>query len=120
MSERNTKKDILSTEEASSSGFLDGSDFFMSSRLTDITPLTDDSKGGYCRLFKAVRMGKWCVLKCLMPEYAGNPEFIALLQKEFEISYKLSHPYIVQVISMEQIDGLGACIIMEYIDGCTL
>lgn len=120
MSERNTKKDILSTEEASSSGFLDGSDFFMSSRLTDITPLTDDSKGGYCRLFKAVRMGKWCVLKCLRPEYANNPEFIALLQKEFEICYKLSHPNIVQMVGMVQIEGLGACIIMEYIDGCTL
>lgn len=92
----------------------------MSSRLTDITPLSDDSKGGYCRLFKATRMGKWCVLKCLQPQYAGNPEFIALLQKEFEISYKLSHPNIVQMIGMEQIEGLGACIIMEYIDGCTL
>ena len=120
MRERKTEQNILSTEDASSSGFLEGSSFFMTSRLTDITPLTYGSKGGYCRLFKAIRMGKWCVLKCLRPEYAGNPEFIALLQKEFEISYKLSHPYIVQVISMEQIDGLGACIIMEYIDGCTL
>ena len=120
MRERKTEQNILSTEDASSSGFLEGNSFFMTSRLTDITPLTYGSKGGYCRLFKAIRMGKWCVLKCLRPEYAGNPEFIALLQKEFEISYKLSHPYIVQVISMEQIDGLGACIIMEYIDGCTL
>jgi serine/threonine protein kinase len=114
------KDHFLSTEEASSSGFLEGSNFFMSSRLTDITPLTDNSRGGYCRLFKAVRMGKWCVLKCLRPEYASNPEFIVQLQKEFEISYKLSHPNIVQMIGMEQIEGLGVCIIMEYIDGYTL
>lgn len=113
-------KKILTTEEASSSGFLEVGNTFMSSRLTDITPLTDEVKGGYCRLFKAIRMGKWCVLKCLQPQYVDNPEFITLLEKEFEISYKFSHPNIVQMIGLEQIDGLGICIIMEYVDGITL
>lgn len=120
MSEQKVADNILSSQEVSSSGFLEGRNFFMSSHPTDITPLTDESKGGYCRLLKAIRMGKWCVLKCLMPEYASNPEFIALLQKEFEISYKLSHPNIVQMIGMEHIEGLGNCIVMEYVDGSTL
>lgn len=115
-----TGNHIITTEEASSSGFLEGSSFFISARFTDITPLGNENGGSYCRLFKAVRMGKWCVLKCLRPEHAYNPQYTALLQKEFEICYKLSHPNIVQMIGMEQVEGLGACIIMEYVDGCTL
>jgi serine/threonine protein kinase len=119
MDDTTSNKKLLSTEEASSSGFLRGGQFHMSPRFTDISPLRESPKNP-CRLFKAKRMGKWCVLKCLQPEYAGNPEYATLLQKEFEIGYKFSHPNIVQIISMEEVEGLGACIVMEYIDGRTL
>jgi serine/threonine protein kinase len=120
MEEHQINDDSSTAVDTSSSGFIGSGDFFISSQLTDITQLAMDKKGGYCRLFKAIRMGKWCVLKCLKPEYISNPEFNALLQKEFEIGYQLSHPHIVQMISLEQIGELGLCIIMEYIDGMSL
>lgn len=119
MNKSTSNENIMSAEEASSSGFLHGSQFYMSPNFTDIS-LLHESENNTCRLFKAKRMGKWCVLKCLRTEYAGNPEYATLLQKEFEIGYKFSHHSIVQIISIEEIEGLGICIVMEYVEGRTL
>src|SRR5574344_1723545 len=106
-------------ENNSSSEFLKEEKFIISSTYSDITPLYECG-GRICRLFKAMRFGKWCVLKCLKPEYANNPEFTSLLQKEFDIGYRFSHPNIVQMINFEVVENLGVCIVMEYIDGRTL
>jgi serine/threonine protein kinase len=106
-------------EQNSSSGFLSEGSVLLSSKFTDIT-LLHELPNSYCRLFKAKRMGKWCVLKCLEKEHADNPEFQALLQKEFEIGYHLSHPNIAEVWGLEMVEELGPCIVMEYVDGRTL
>src|SRR5574344_78640 len=106
-------------ENNSSSEFLKEEKFIISSTYSDITPLYECG-GRICRLFKAMRFGKWCVLKCLKPEYANNPEFTSLLQKEFDIGYRFSHPNIVKMINFEVVENLGVCIVMEYIDGRTL
>lgn len=71
-------------------------------------------------MFRAQRMGKWHILKCLKQKYATKQEYQALLRKEFEVGYHLDHPYIVHTHSMEEVDGLGPCIVMEYIEGRTL
>lgn len=65
-------------------------------------------------------MGKWHVLKCLKPQLADSPEYRSLLQKEFEIGYQLNHPNIVRTIGLEEVEGLGVCIVMEYVEGRTL
>ena len=43
-----------------------------------------------------------------------------MLQKEFDIMSQLQHPMIVSVYSLEEVSGLGLCIVMEWIDGMTL
>lgn len=91
----------------------------MTSSFVEITLLYESSRG-YGRLYKAKRMGKWFVLKCLKKEYAENPLYQALLRKEFEVGYSLSHPHIVQTVGWETISPYGACIVLEYIDGITL
>lgn len=78
------------------------------------------SRNGHTRLSYATRYGKRYALKCLKPEYLYTPTYRQLLNKEFEIGLRLDHPNICHTIGMEEIDGYGPTIIMEYIDGSTL
>lgn len=79
-----------------------------------------ESKLGFTRLFKAKRMGKWHILKTLKTEYANDPDAIQLLKREFEVSYPLSYPNIVQTVNLENVKGVGLAIVMEYIEGRSL
>lgn len=105
--------------DQSDSGFYGNEIPFISSSFEKIT-LLHDSNQGYCQLYKAQRMGKWFVLKCLKKEYAENPLYRNLLRKEFDIGYQLSHPHIIQTMGFETISPYGACIVLEYVDGITL
>lgn len=102
--------------DSTSSFFWEELPHSVSSAFTEIIPLPC-SPSGYSILYKAKRMGKWHILKCLKPIYANNPLYQSLFQKEFEISYTLSHPNIVQTIGIEIVDSLGLCIIQEFIEG---
>lgn len=42
------------------------------------------------------------------------------LAKEFEIGLSLDHPNIRRTVGLEDVDGLGKVIVLEYIDGVTL
>lgn len=80
---------------------------------------------GSCRLVKAMRYGRWHVLKGLKPEHAADVAHTQRLRKELEMMMQLSHPSIVQVYDMEQgcqdADvGMDTFIVMEWIDGVTL
>lgn len=105
--------------DASESGFLSGGSLYLSQAFADIE-LIATSPNGHCEVYRAQRMGKWHALKCLKKEYADKEEYRALLQKEFELGYHLNHPCLVQTIGKEEIEGLGTCIVMEYVEGCTL
>lgn len=76
--------------------------------------------GGFNRLFRAKRYGKWFVLKGLKPEFSSNPIYRNLLDKEFELGMMLSHPNIVTIYGKEYDAVAGDCIVMECIDGVTL
>lgn len=103
----------------SDSGFLADEVPLLTSSFVE-TKLFHETEKGYTRLFKAKRMGKWFVLKCLKKEYTENPTYQTLFQKEFEISYQLSHPHIIQTIGLEEVSPFGKCIVMEYVDGVSL
>jgi len=75
---------------------------------------------GYNRLVRAVRYGKYFILKGLKPQYANDKLYQSMLQKEFEIMVLMSHPNIIRVYDLEEVDGIGLCIIMEYVDGVPL
>lgn len=69
------------------------------------------------RLLSAVRYGKRYMLKCLKPDFAFTPVYRQALMEEFEIGLQLDHPNICRTISMEPVEELGECIVMEYVDG---
>lgn len=77
---------------------------------------------GACRIVKAMRYGRWHVLKGLKAEYATDVAHTQRLRKELEIMMRLSHPSIVQVYGMERgcsdpEIGMDTFIVMEWIDG---
>ena len=69
---------------------------------------------------KAKRYGRWWLLKGLHDEVANELGFQQRLRKELEILMQLQHPGVVTAYGIEDVDGLGQCIVMEYIDGQTL
>ena len=92
------------------------------SRFTQVSELPSLS---YCRLVKAMRYGRWHVLKGLKTEYASDPAHTQRLRKELEMMMVLSHPSILQVYGMEQDCrdckiGMDSFIVMEWVDGVTL
>lgn len=87
--------------------------------FTDITPM-EGHQHGYCDVSRARRHGKWFVLKSLKPQYRNTPACQAMLRKEFEIGYQLSHHGIAATLGLEQVDTLGECIIEEWVDGIRL
>lgn len=97
------------------SGFTNGGDINTSSQFTEIA-LLHKSANGYSEIYKAKRFGQWHVLKCLTAEAAKDIKYQTLLEKEFNISYPLSHPNIVRTLGIEHVEGLGWCIILEYIE----
>lgn len=101
------------------SGFTTAENINISGHFTEIS-LLHASSNGYSEIYKAKRYGRWHVLKCLTEEAKANPMYQTLLEKEFTISYPLNHPNVVRTIGMEQVEGLGWCIVQEYIDGETL
>ena len=82
--------------------------------------LLHSSESGFSQIYRVDKEGKFRVLKCLRPQFRGNPAFETLLRKEFEIDYPLDHPNICSVIAMVRMEELGNCIEMEWVDGCTL
>ena len=75
---------------------------------------------GYSCLYTATKFGKKVILKGLKPEFKKERFYQDLLKKEFEISYFLDHPNIVNIIDFQNILNIGDCIVMEYVEGMTL
>ncbi len=82
--------------------------------------LLRESEHGTSAVYRAMRYGKWHVLKALKADYRTNPIALAQQRKEFEIGYNISHPTIAAVTGLEQVPGLGQCIVQEWVDGTTL
>ena len=73
-----------------------------------------------CLIYSGVRYDRRFLIKALRPEHRVLTEFRQMQQREFRIGISLSHPNIATTYSYESVDGLGECIIQEYIEGQTL
>ena len=71
-------------------------------------------------LYTASRYGKRYVLKGLSADCQLLTDLLLLQQKEFSLGIALSHPHIAETYSLENVEGCGRCIVMEYVDGTTL
>ena len=75
------------------------------------------ARGNYHVLVRARRYGRWHVLKALREELRGQPLYEEWLYKEYSVGVSLDHPNIVRVESLEEVEGLGNCIVMEWVEG---
>ena len=75
------------------------------------------SPGAHSRLMRAMRYGRWYMLKGLKSDERDKAVYQAMLRKEFEVLMQLGHPGVVQAVGMEHVEPLGTCIVMEWIDG---
>ena len=105
------------SDPASSSGEVTSS----FENISDVfTAYAEIPSRGFNRLYKAKRYGKWFVLKGLKPEFQRKAVYNELLTKEFELGVQMDHPNIAHTFSFETDPVAGPCIVMEYVDGCTL
>lgn len=82
--------------------------------------LIHTSADGFNELYRGCKNGRFFVYKALKKEFRGNPLYEELLRKDFNIGFSLSHSGICQYFGMIDFPTIGNCIIMEWIDGCTL
>ena len=67
-----------------------------------------------------LRHGRRFFLKGLAADKAADFRYKAMLRKEFDLGARLDHPAIAGVFAMENIEGVGECIVMEWVEGLTL
>ena len=103
--------------EEPTSRFVMPDDILWTDQFTDFS--VQPSKG-YSMLVRAKRHGRWWMLKGLAERYRQDTVYRVLLQKEYEIIRQLQHPMVVSASSLEEVEDLGLCIVMEWIDGMTL
>ena len=74
---------------------------------------------GVVYLAREVRLDRPVAIKLLPPEYAARPELRDRFMREARTAARLSHPYIVPIHAVDEIDGF-VFIVMAYVDGGTL
>lgn len=83
----------------------------------DFTDVSIVYTSEYNFLARAQRYGRWFMLKGMNEKGSDNTLARQMLRKEFEILIQLQHPNVVQTMGLEYVEGLGTCIVMEYVDG---
>jgi len=79
--------------------------------------------GGMAEVYLARRAGphgfqKLVAVKRILPQYARDPDFVAMFVDEARVCARLGHPNIVQVFDFGEQDG-ELYMAMEYVDGTT-
>lgn len=90
-----------------------------SGKWSDLTLLPEWEEEFY-DVYTARKHGKWVMLKALKKQYADNPEYQAMLEREFDTRYNLAHPNIVMVNDLEMVPGAGLSIITDDVYGYSL
>ena len=103
---------------------LEVSGFFAPAGIYDVDneglTLIHSSEDSFFELWRGERAGRFRLFKCLKQEFRGSLLHETMLQKEFEIGFPLRHSGIRETYAYVQMDPLGNCIEMEWIDGITL
>lgn len=103
--------------DSSASGYLEDSYEGISRTFTDVEILSTSEVNVVA---KAKRYGRWWLLKGLQQDVSGKAAYQQRQRKELEILMMLQHQNVVTTYGLEEVDGLGRCIVMEYVDGVTL
>lgn len=111
--------DIVESMIETESGFIGEIDVTdtLANRITDVEILSVSQVNIVAR---GRRYGRMWLLKGLSPEFRYSTIGRRRLLKEFEIHSRLCHPSVVQAVTIEDVDELGLCIVLEWVEGCTL
>lgn len=71
----------------------------------------------HTNLFRVEREGKMLLVKTTKDKTEYSRE---LLKREWELAAGCNHPHIIHALSLEEFEGLGLAIVMEYIEGRTM
>jgi serine/threonine-protein kinase len=71
------------------------------------------------RLSGASGFGRTVAIKCLRPQYAGDPEFAQMFLDEARLAARIHHPNVVPTLDVVQ-DEDGLFLVMEYVPGESL
>lgn len=88
-------------------------------RWTEIEHLPEWDEEFY-DVYTAKKFGKWVMLKTLKPDLRDKPEMQEMLEKEFDVRYNLAHPNIIMINDLEDVPGVGRCIITDDVYGDSL
>ncbi|MDE7159437.1 MAG: protein kinase [Muribaculaceae bacterium] len=88
-------------------------------KWSDLT-LLPEWEEEYYDIYTVRKHGKWVMLKSLKKEYADNPRYRQMLEREFDTRYNLSHPNIVMVNDIDEVPGVGLSIITDDVYGYSL
>ena len=108
---------MMSDNDSSASGYITDSFEGIEKVFTDVEILHTSEVN---IVAKAKRYGRWWLLKGLNKEVASKTAYQQRLRKELELLMELQHPAVVSVTGLETVEPLGECIVMEYVDGCTM
>ncbi len=80
--------------------------------------------GGMARVYRARLRGlggfeKTLVVKQILPELASDPRFVRMFVEEAKAAVRLSHPHIVPVYELGEVDGVYF-LAMEYVAGASV
>lgn len=89
------------------------------SKWTEIEHLPEWDEEFY-NVYTAKKHGKWVMLKTLKPELKNVEEYRTMLEREFEVRYNLAHSHIIMINDLEEVPGLGLCIITDDVYGDSL
>ena len=68
----------------------------------------------YNMLYHAKRYGKYFVLNGLSVDCQSLTDYLLLQEKEFALGVSLNHPHIAETYSLEEVEGYGRCIVMDW------
>lgn len=88
-------------------------------KWTEIEHLPEWDEEFY-EVYTAKKFGKWVMMKTLKPELKDKPEYQAMLEREFEVRYNLAHSHIIMINDLEDVPGVGRCIITDDVYGDSL
>lgn len=90
-----------------------------STEYANLRPL-HTSNFGNSRLFTAQNNGRKVVIKTLKADRVDNAQCRASLRNEYDTTASLDNKFVRKAIDFVQIEGLGDCIVFEYVEGKSL
>ncbi len=105
------ERKAVSSNKRMSEGFVFGH-YFLEKRL---------AHGGMAEVYLGKDMDRpadapRCVVKCILPDLAGDPQFLAMFLNEAQLAAQMNHPNLVKVLDFGEQDGL-LYMAMEFVKG---